>query len=148
MFAEYVDTPLPSPETKLWRYMDLTKLLATLSTKRLRFTNVITFEDPYEGYVPIKSIKHIEDQMLFKRPTGKQNRLLVLKQQKLYKRLAKTLYGYCFVNCWHKNEDQSAAMWKLYLSANEGVAIGSSNPNNSQEIARVFLLYSTPHRHR
>jgi hypothetical protein len=35
MFAEYADTPLPAPETKLWRYMDLTKLLAILSTKKV-----------------------------------------------------------------------------------------------------------------
>lgn len=123
MFAQYVDTPIPSPETKLWRYMDLTKLLAIISTKKLRFTNVIVFDDPYEGYVPIKSIKHIENQAIFKWPTAKQNRLLALKQQKRYKKLAKAQYGFCFVNCWHKNEGQSAAMWKLYLSANEGVAI-------------------------
>ena len=25
MFAENLDTPIPSPETKLWRYMDLTR---------------------------------------------------------------------------------------------------------------------------
>jgi len=103
--------------------MDLTKLLALISTQTLRFTNVIEFEDPYEGYIPIKSVKHIKSQMMFKRPTDKQNTLLALKQRKLYEKLAKQFYGHCFVNCWHKNEDQSAAMWKLYLSANEGVAI-------------------------
>jgi hypothetical protein len=123
MFAEYLDTPIPSPETKLWRYMDLTKLLAILSTGTLRFTNVIVFEDPYEGHVPIPSIKHIKDRMVYKWPTDEKNTLLALKQRRLYKKLAKTLYGYCFVNCWHRNDDQSAAMWKLYLSSNEGVAV-------------------------
>jgi len=30
---------------------------------------------------------------------------------------------YVFVNPWHKNEFESAAMWKLYLKSEEGVAI-------------------------
>lgn len=28
-----------------------------------------------------------------------------------------------YVNCWHANDDQSDAMWKLYSSGGEGVAI-------------------------
>jgi hypothetical protein len=31
-----------------------------------------------------------------------------------------------FVNCWHINDMQSDAMWKLYLHSNEGVAIRST----------------------
>ncbi len=28
-----------------------------------------------------------------------------------------------FVSCWHENETESEAMWKLYLKSGDGVAI-------------------------
>jgi hypothetical protein len=31
-----------------------------------------------------------------------------------------------FINCWHMNEHESAAMWKLYAQTNEAVAIQST----------------------
>jgi hypothetical protein len=31
-----------------------------------------------------------------------------------------------FINCWHANEHESAAMWKLYLKSDEGIAIQST----------------------
>ena len=30
------------------------------------------------------------------------------------------------VNCWHMNEHESAAMWRLYLKSNEGIAVQST----------------------
>jgi hypothetical protein len=33
------------------------------------------------------------------------------------------------VNCWHINEDESAAMWQLYGAAGSGIAIESSKAN-------------------
>ena len=30
------------------------------------------------------------------------------------------------VNCWHMNEHESAAMWKLYLKSDEGIAVQST----------------------
>jgi hypothetical protein len=31
-----------------------------------------------------------------------------------------------YVSCWHMNKDESAAMWKLYLSGGDGIAIRST----------------------
>jgi hypothetical protein len=28
-----------------------------------------------------------------------------------------------YLSCWHKNEQESAAMWKLYLKSEEGIAV-------------------------
>lgn len=36
------------------------------------------------------------------------------------------LYPYTIINCWHLNEYESAAMWKLYLKSNEGIAVRST----------------------
>ena len=30
------------------------------------------------------------------------------------------------INCWHMNDFESEAMWKLYLKSNEGIAIQST----------------------
>ncbi|GAI79633.1 unnamed protein product, partial [marine sediment metagenome] len=39
-----------------------------------------------------------------------------------YKQFVKLTY----VNCWHISQHQSAAMWKIYLQSNEGIAIRST----------------------
>ncbi len=33
---------------------------------------------------------------------------------------------YIAINCWHMNEHESAAMWKLYLKGDEGIAVQST----------------------
>ena len=33
---------------------------------------------------------------------------------------------YNAINCWHMNDHESAAMWKLYLKSNEGIAVQST----------------------
>src|SRR5207248_1539762 len=33
------------------------------------------------------------------------------------------------INCWHLNDHESAAMWKLYLKSDDGVAIQSTYRN-------------------
>jgi hypothetical protein len=49
---------------------------------------------------------------------------------------------YNAINCWHMNEHESAAMWKLYLKSNEGIAVQSTYKNLRDSIVedeRVFL---------
>lgn len=41
------------------------------------------------------------------------------------------------VNCWHENDQESAAMWQLYLASNEGVAIETSFKRMSNSFAGV-----------
>lgn len=40
-----------------------------------------------------------------------------------------------YVSCWHINEHESAAMWKLYLKSDEGVAIQSTLPRLKKGLA-------------
>ncbi len=51
--------------------------------------------------------------------------------------------GYA-VNCWHKNEVESVAMWKLYTSGEDGVAIqttvGSLKSCLAQEPRNLFIV--------
>jgi len=41
-------------------------------------------------------------------------------------RFNKRLPRFHAINCWHMNEHESAAMWKLYLKSDEGIAIQST----------------------
>jgi len=47
----------PSPETKLWRYMDLTKFLSMIQTSSLYFARPDTFGDPFECAIGLESMK-------------------------------------------------------------------------------------------
>ncbi len=46
------------------------------------------------------------------------------------------------VNCWHMNEHESAAMWKLYLKSDEGIAVQSTYNKllNSMHDSNDFML--------
>ncbi len=41
-------------------------------------------------------------------------------------RIPKMMIGTYLINCWHMNEHESAAMWKLYSSSDEAVCVQST----------------------
>lgn len=111
--------PTPSESTNLWRYVDFTQFISVIEHECLWFTNMDEFDDPYEGIVPLKNIEgHIENI---------RNRLNVSKDMAIgvyeivlpHFKLDSTLY----VNSWHANEYESAALWSQYLESGQGVAI-------------------------
>jgi hypothetical protein len=99
----------PNLDGKIWRYCDLAKLITILENKALFFPSAASLPDPFEG--------------LFSRPTATQIRT---------RADASDLLGFysenknnVFVNSWHMNEFESDAMWRLYATAEGGVAIQS-----------------------
>ncbi len=54
MIKNYQLSPTLKPETKLWRYMSLDKLIDILSSKELYFSPLSSYSktDPYEGLLP------------------------------------------------------------------------------------------------
>ena len=93
------------PQTELWRYMDLARFLALIDRKELYFSRLHEFEDTWEGaWSP--------SDPLFRRDPE-------------YMKLAAShlTSSLPLVSCWHENETESVAMWKLYVSGKEGVAI-------------------------
>jgi len=104
-------------KTKIWRYMDFTKFISLLDTKSLFFTRADKFDDPFEGSYPLKNVlarKHP--------PFGTPLTSGSPKTSPNYKIWPR----YVAINCWHENEHESAAMWKLYLKSSEGIAIQST----------------------
>ena len=48
-----------SSEIKIWRYMNLAKLLSLLTSESLYFACPLNFDDPYEGFLPRSHIKSL-----------------------------------------------------------------------------------------
>lgn len=105
---KYVYTP-GDLNIKIWRYMDFTKFISMISRKTLFFVRTDFLEDPFEGSYTLKTIEQ--------RPEWIKNNYNYKPEK--YKK-------FYFVNCWHMNDEESAAMWKIYTHNNEGIAIQST----------------------
>jgi len=106
-------------KTKIWKYMDFTKFVSLLDDQSLFFPRADKFEDPLEGSYT-KMDKVLREKMLSQQAVSPE------KISELEKFLGK-LPQHVAINCWHKNEVESAAMWKVFLqNPKEGVAIQSS----------------------
>lgn len=114
-------------EIKVWRYMDFTKLISLIDSRRLFFTRADKFNDPFEGSYP-----KINVQARAQLPESVTKDMTDENIQKLIEALKKSgeinkqWPRFTAINCWHMSNYESAAMWKLYLKSDEGVAIQST----------------------
>jgi hypothetical protein len=99
---------------RLWRYMDLARFLSILETRALFFPSVATLAeaDPYEGEPALAKIRAAQARGAEALRTFRLN-------AEVFKHLN-------FFNCWHMNDGESDAMWKLYIKGAEGIAIQST----------------------
>ncbi len=93
------------PQASLWRFMDFTKYVSMLHRRALFFTRADELPDPFEGL-------HARRVRRSRHSVGRTS-----------ERVSR---GSVLLSCWHQNDHESAAMWRLYLSASEGVAIRTS----------------------
>lgn len=99
---------------KLWRYMDFTKFVYMLEHKALFFPLVDKLGDPYEGELSRGNKKWRS--FVYSRAKKKRN-FEALENEISERR--KSIY----INCWHMNKIESAAMWKLYSKSNEAICV-------------------------
>lgn len=124
----------PEPQdhdAKVWRYMDLQKLISLLHTKSLFFARVDRLEDPFEGSSPQGVVAYREkllDQIRNDpQYDGNPNlRKELLDSHNVIPNNYEKMLKCTAVNCWHRNPTESMAMWKLYLSGGDGIAIQST----------------------
>lgn len=98
----------------IWRYMDFTKYVSLLEQKSLFFARADILDDPYEGAISEANVRM--------RPLIYRDRITA----NAFKTLSKIHYSarrWTYINCWHMNNGESAAMWKLYARSNESIAI-------------------------
>lgn len=113
MFAEHPSFQSPENENvKIWRYLDFTKFVALLDKRALFFSRADQLGDPFEGSYSQASVLE------------RQNKVQPADAE-FMKQVSQTMPKAILINCWHINEHESAAMWKLYLKSDEGIAIQS-----------------------
>ena len=86
--------------------MDVGRFLTLIYEKKLYFARLKELGDPWEG--------------VWTRPASVQ----MLARDPETKRQTIERFNPCaLISCWHENERESVAMWKLYVSGREGVAL-------------------------
>lgn len=105
---------------KIWRYMDLSKYLNLLSTSALYLPSLPAFEDAWEGatgvYAPDRDVTAIP---AFLDRTPEADRQFIDSIEYGADMDRRSVY----VSCWHANESESEAMWKLYGKSGGSIAI-------------------------
>ena len=106
MYKTHDSFETPPRSAGLWKYVDFTKLVSLLEKKALFFPSVANFSDPFEGAYPTRNLELVPE---------------VYRPQK--QAHTKSLRDSLFVNCWHLNDLESEAMWRLYSAWDRGIAI-------------------------
>ena len=113
--------------------MDLWKFHAMLKSRSLYFSRADKLGDKFEGSLPKKNIERENDNL--QRGNAEDGGELIdpgdIEDLPRKLRIDASLRNQChrkfvFVNCWCKGEDESAAMWDLYIQTKQGVAITST----------------------
>ena len=97
----------------LWRYMDFPKFVSLLDTSSLFFSRADLLGDPFEGVLAKANIETLPDRY------GPE---VAASMREVLPHMRSRTVG-TFVNCWHWNDFESDAMWKIYAQQSAGVAI-------------------------
>lgn len=112
MYRHNSNINLPEdPNTVVWKYLDLSKFLDLLMSKKLFMSRSDKFEDQYEG--------------TFSEPTYEEIKKLAIDNPEFID-YYKTHREKVAISSWHINEYESFAMWQIFTQNNEGLAIQST----------------------
>lgn len=138
-------SPPENPDTPIWRYMDLTKFLALINSSALYFIRAdkLVKLDPYEGLYTNTNVvvanltpdqidnlliseieKHGKESEQYLK--AKEKIELISHDHRVILEASKQFRNKYFLNFWHMQEYESAAMWSLYARNSDGIAILST----------------------
>jgi hypothetical protein len=140
MYVADPSVPLPHDEQPVWRYLDFAKFVAMLDTNELYLARADTFVDPFELAIPRLDVTAAREAAVNLITSGQPARegvlaylahhgdrpveeLRKLPDERLARELLRMNNRALYVSCWHMNDDESAAMWTVYLGGREGVAL-------------------------
>jgi len=112
MYLTSPNIQLPEdPDTIVWKYLDLSKFLDLLLSRKLFMSRSDKFEDQYEG--------------TFSEPTYEEIKKLAINNPDFLD-YYKTHREKVAISSWHINEYESFAMWQIFTQNSEGLAIQST----------------------
>lgn len=121
---EHPDFETPPDETPLWRYMSFVKFVDLLERRSLFFSRADELGDPFEGSV----VSNITYTTAGFENIPSTSRLADLPDdvRTIVARGNRTVVKKTFINCWYAREHDSAAMWTVYATEIDGIAIRST----------------------
>jgi len=112
-------------DQRLFRYIDIQKLVLMVTENALPLSRITTFNDPFEGSYPPIWIEM--ERLIFRHVLGEMLPDKYREDPEGYlEKSKKNEYNWRrnnFASCWHANDDESEAMWKLYAGYDKGIAI-------------------------
>ena len=144
----------PNTNIKIWRYLDLPKLIDFLQTRSLHFARSDTLSDPLEGSLTKGNIMDREQQLQAVSDDQEEN----LTSEEIRQKIRESHHWAAnfgrqtiYINCWHGSETESAAMWRQYGTAAGSIAIQSTYerlvsvlPDESYIGLVQYMDYSNP----
>ncbi|GAB7534189.1 DUF2971 domain-containing protein [Burkholderia sp. 3C] len=135
-------------DIRLWRYMDLSKFASMLQSSAVHFARADQLGDPFEGSVGPANVnvdsylatltpkdlestrervlqgKWSEERFPFERLSDDERfRGRVEYYLNLGSHNREAMTREVYISCWHMNELESAAMWKLYSRSSDSVCV-------------------------
>lgn len=149
-----IDKHPEKTDTALWRYMDLSQLVSIMEREQLWFARADKLGDQYEGSLTkprreirdgqIEALKEVSEREEGWTPIDRDVDELIAEQVEKNKRQRE----WVFINCWHQNEKESAAMWDLYTKSNDAIALKTTFErlvatlmNNEEDISLSRVRY-------
>ena len=138
MYEQHPHFETPPDELSLWRYMDVGRFLALLFNKALYFSRKRDLDDPREGVVPPLGVQRAV------RELARSEENIRFVEGSIHE-TGEAVAARAVINSWHANDRESVAMWRLYTSGAEGVAIqttvGRLKEAFEQEPCSVTIAY-------
>lgn len=124
--ASDLGVEIPGPNTTLWRYMSLSKLMEMLQTRTIWFSRVdqLIASDPYEGSLPFlaptadqsnSARREAEFEERHNFVAGSLATMREMHRESFIRERKKT-----YVSCWHSGLTDNDAMWRLYGAEKDG----------------------------
>jgi hypothetical protein len=124
MYQQHRECDSPAADATLWRYMDLTRLMALLESSSLFFCRADLFQDAFEGSLARANL----DRRASAVPGDPRDEAYI---DVPYRQMRE----WTAISCWSSSEHESAAMWSLYCPGGPGVAIRTT----FAELCEAFL---------
>jgi hypothetical protein len=130
---------VPPDKAIIWRYMDIGKFLSMITRSELFFPSIkhLRAIDPYEGAIPEGEIEYLRaleklhlDSFVEHGAMTKEQRQEAEARQPRYHEMQinrdEFESNFTYVSCWHENESESDAMWRIYGGLTGAVAVQST----------------------
>lgn len=112
------------PTERVWRYMDLAKYISFLRKRELYLSRLDRLGDPFEGTISPATLGDVVAQSaaLFQAGQTPEEGHYTSQLRDAFRMLRTEIYA----SCWHLNDTESEAMWRLYAPHGLGVVVSTT----------------------